>query len=67
VAAFFFAVFFASGDDVVRATAMLSTRFGYLRPALRARPRASAFCEGVSFRDPFPLCVVRGFARSHGS
>ena len=31
-----------------RATAMLSTRFGYFRPAALARARASLFCAGES-------------------
>jgi hypothetical protein len=44
-----------------RATAMLSTRFGYLRPAARARARASLFCAGVS-----PLVRFFGLFRVQG-
>ena len=43
------------------ATAMLSTRFGYLRPAERARARAALFCFGESDVDLF-----FGFLRFHG-
>jgi hypothetical protein len=52
--------------DFFRATAMLSTRFGYVRPAVRARARASAFCAPVSF---LPFCPVFffGFERRHGA
>ena len=58
-------LFFA---DLLRATAMLSTRLGYLRPAFRARPRASAFCAAVSLRGPLLFALFfLGFDRSHGS
>jgi hypothetical protein len=40
---------------------MLSTRFGYLRPAARARARASLFCSGESAARRF-----FGFVRFHG-
>jgi hypothetical protein len=44
-----------------RPTAMLSTRFGYLRPAARARARASRFCSGES-----RLLRFFGLVRFHG-
>ena len=65
---FLAAFFFAPPADFFRDTAMLSTRLGYSRPALRARPRASAFCAAVSLRAPLASVVFfRGLDRSHGT
>ena len=42
---------------------MLSTRFGYLRPAFLAAALADAFCAGVSFFD-LPNDLGRGFSHT---
>ncbi|MFC0241553.1 hypothetical protein [Rhodopseudomonas telluris] len=48
------------------ATAMLSTRFGYGRPARLARALAAAFLAGDRCFEALPV-RLRGFARDHGA